>query len=90
MSTDLTLTPRERHIMVHACAWDEPESRGVCNHFFPAGESLPVCEALEARGLMRLIAAPSERYGGGPVYSVTEAGMAALGPSLATKREKRK
>ena len=76
--------------MVFACAWDDPESRGVCNHFFPDSESLPVCKALEARGLMRLIAAPSELYGGAPVYSVTEAGKDALGPFPATKRGKRK
>ena len=38
MSTDPALTDKERHIMVHACAWDHPRNSRLLrrNHYCPS------------------------------------------------------
>lgn len=73
-----TITPEQRDVMRHALGLDSrrPEWR---NHFVtgPGSTDYPHCEALVTAGLMdRHEGSPLS--GGDPVYSVTEAGRAAL------------
>lgn len=72
------MTPEQREVMRHALGLTRG-SREYRNHFVtgPGSTDYPHCEALVQAGLMR-------RYeghalsGGDPIYSVTEAGRAAL------------
>lgn len=74
------LTDRERHVMVHATAWDHPRSPLYRNHFCarPGHEDWGTIQALVARGLMAERGRPSELSGGDHTFAVTNAGMEAL------------
>lgn len=66
--------------MEHAVAWRD-KNRLYRNHFV-AGcdhDDWPTLQALCERGLMRVNRGPSELSGGGTVFAVTDAGLAALG-----------
>ena len=73
------LTERERDILEHTTGWRSkwPLYR---NHFCasPGHDAWATIEGLIARGIMRKSREPSDLSGGDTVFSVTEAGVAAL------------
>ncbi len=74
-----TLTPAERAVMEHACAWTH-KSRLYRNHFVAGDDHAdwPTLQALCERGLMYVSHEPSEFVGGMTTFSVTDAGLTAL------------
>lgn len=71
-----TLSPAERHVMAHATAWPDCYR----NHFCASAghDDWATIQGLCARGLMRVVRAPSELSGGDTVFAVTGEGFAAL------------
>ena len=70
----------ERHVTEHATAWTHRHR--LYRNYFVAGpdhEDWPVLQALCARGLVQMVRGQSATFGGDAVFSVTPAGIAALG-----------
>lgn len=70
----------ERRIMEHATAWKH--KRRLYRNYFVAGPDhmdWSVLQELCERGLMHVRRGPSDIMGGMTIFSVTDAGIAALG-----------